>query len=69
MKGVKNGAFEETKRLLNDERMKPVDIINEYIVAALDITGEAYDKGKYFLPQLIMSAETAKNAFAAIQEF
>ena len=69
VKGVKNGAFEETKRLLNDERMKPVDIINEYIVAALDITGEAYDKGKYFLPQLIMSAETAKNAFAAIQEF
>ena len=49
--------------------MKPVDIINEYIVASLDITGEAYDKGKYFLPQLIMSAETAKNAFSAIQEF
>ncbi len=69
VKGVKNGAFEETKRLLNDEGMKPVDIINEYIVAALDITGEAYDKGKYFLPQLIMSAETAKNAFSAIQEF
>lgn len=69
VKGVKNGAFEETKRLLNDEKMKPVDIINEYIVAALDITGEAYDKGKYFLPQLIMSAETAKNAFSAIQEF
>ncbi len=69
VKGVKNGAFEETKRLLNDEGMKPVDIINEYIVAALDITGEAYEKGKYFLPQLIMSAETAKNAFSAIQEF
>ncbi len=69
IKGVKDGAFEETKRLLNEENEKPVDIINKYIVPALDVTGDAYEKGKYFLPQLIMSADTAKNAFAAIQEF
>lgn len=69
VKGAKEGAFEETSRLLREENKAPVDIINDYIVSALDIVGDGYDKGKYFLPQLIMSAETAKNAFAAIQEF
>jgi len=69
VKGVKDGAFEETKRLLNEEKKEPMDIINNYIVSALDIVGDGYDKGKYFLPQLIMSAETAKSAFSAISEF
>ncbi len=69
IKGVKEGAFEETKRLLKEENKQPVEIINEYIVSALDVVGDGYEKGKYFLPQLIMSADTAKNAFSAIQEF
>jgi len=69
MKGVKEGAFEETNRLLKKENIMPIDIINNFIVPALDLVGENYEKGKYFLPQLIMSAETAKNAFSAIQEF
>ncbi len=69
VKGVKDGAFEETKRLLEEEKEEPMNIINDYIVSALDIVGDGYEKGKYFLPQLIMSAETAKSAFAAISEF
>ncbi len=69
VKGVKEGAFEETKRMLSEDKTEPLDIINGFIVPALDIVGDGYDKGKYFLPQLIMSAETAKNSFAAIQEF
>lgn len=69
VKGVKEGAFDETKRMLLEDGTEPLDIINGFIVPALDIVGDGYDKGKYFLPQLIMSAETAKNSFAAIQEF
>ncbi len=69
VKGVKEGAFEETKKMLTEDKIDPLDVINNYIVPALDVVGDGYEKGKYFLPQLIMSAETAKSAFAAIQEF
>ena len=69
VKGVKDGAFEETKRLLTEEQKEPMRVINDYIVSSLDIVGDGYEKGKYFLPQLIMSAETAKSAFSAISEF
>jgi len=66
IKGLKNNSFDETKKLL--ENNQPIDIINKSIVPALDVVGNGYESGKMFLPQLIMSAETAKNAFNAIQQ-
>jgi len=67
IKGLKNNSFDETKKLL--ENNQPIDIINKSIVPALDVVGNGYESGKMFLPQLIMSAETAKNAFNAIQQY
>lgn len=67
VKGLKNSSYEETKILL--QTFKPIDIINKYIITALDEVGKGYETGKIFLPQLIMSAETAKNSFNAIQEY
>lgn len=67
IKGIKDNSYEETKKLLNS--LPPIDIINLYIIPALDIVGSGYEKGTLFLPQLIMSAETAKSAFKAIQNF
>ncbi len=46
----------------------PLAIIAEEIVPALDIVGEGFEKGRYFLPQLLASAEAAKSAFAKIKE-
>ena len=51
------------------QNTQPIKIINDIIVPALDEVGVGYEKGIYFLPQLIMSAETAKNSFKAIQEY
>lgn len=66
-KGLKASAFEETKKLL--QTTSALDIIDNYVITALDEVGKGYESGKLFLPQLIMSAEAAKNSFAAIQEF
>src|SRR5699024_8592166 len=47
---------------------EPLAIVNKYIIPALDIVGEQYEKGEIFLPQLIRAAETVKSAFEIIKE-
>ena len=42
--------------------------INEVLIPALDEVGERFEKGKFFLPQLMASAEAAKVGFEAIKE-
>ena len=45
-----------------------MEIINEDLVPALDLVGQGFEKGTMFLPQLLMSAEAAKTAFAVLKE-
>jgi 5-methyltetrahydrofolate--homocysteine methyltransferase len=65
-KGIKEEARGETFKLLESE--EPLEIINKRIIPALDQVGDRYEKGDIFLPQLIQSAETVRNAFSAIKE-
>jgi len=65
-KGLKEEALDATVKLL--ERLGPLEIINGYIIPALDSVGDKYEKGDVFLPQLIQSAETVRSAFAAIKK-
>ena len=66
IKGLKKEAGEITKALLTEK--KPLEIVNEYIVPALDKVGVDYECGRIFLPQLLMSAETATVAFDVVKE-
>lgn len=45
-----------------------LEIINKHIIPALDEVGKGYEEKKIYLPSLLSSAETAKNAFAAISD-
>ena len=45
-----------------------LELINEELIPALDVVGQGFEKGTVFLPQLLMSAEAAKAAFAVIKE-
>ena len=65
-KGLKEEAREMTRALLETE--KPLDIINQHLIPALDTVGKGFEKGTVFLPQLLMSAEAAKVAFAVIKD-
>ena len=64
--GMKEDAAAATEELLS--KINPLKIVNEYLVAALDVVGEKYEKGEIFLPQLIQSAETVKTAFSIIKD-
>lgn len=61
LKGNKEHVLEEVKKML-DGGAKPDEIINEHLIAAINEVGELFDKKKYFLPQLISSANTMKLA-------
>lgn len=65
-KGLKEEACVATIDLLKDYR--PLDIINEHLIPALDVVGKGFEKGTVFLPQLLMSAEAAKISFGVIKE-
>lgn len=66
IKGLKEEAFASTKELVKS--MKPLDIIREHLIPALDVVGKGFEQGTVFLPQLLMSADAAKNAFAILKE-
>ncbi|MDD4002951.1 MAG: cobalamin-dependent protein, partial [Clostridia bacterium] len=66
IKGLKNECKKAAINLL--EKHPPLDVVNNYIIPALDEVGALYEKGKLFLPQLINSAETAKAAFEEINK-
>ena len=46
----------------------PLDVVSLHMIPALDKVGADYDSGKIFLPQLMMSAETAKLVFDVLKE-
>lgn len=66
LKGNKEHVLEEVKKIL-DGGAKPDEIINEHLIAAINEVGELFDKKKYFLPQLISSANTMKLAIEYLE--
>ncbi len=66
---IENGLKAEGARI-TEELLATVDsmeIVNEQLIPALDRAGEQFEKGKIFLPQLILSASVAQAAFEVIR--
>jgi len=66
VKGLKSEAARLTKAILKEK--EALEVVNQYLIPALDIVGERYEKGEIFLPQLVQSAETVKEAFTVLKE-
>ena len=65
--GMKADGRKLTKGLL--ENVQTMEIINEILIPALDIIGDKFEKGKIFLPQLILAADVAKECFDEIKTY
>ncbi len=65
VKGQKGLAASITKDLLKTE--KPLDVVQNEIIPALNTVGIGFENKTVYLPQLLMSAESAKAAFEQIQ--
>ena len=59
LKGNRAGITDLTKLVL-EKGNTASEILNEILLPAINEVGELFDKGKYFLPQLISSAEAMK---------
>ena len=66
MKGNRNGIAALTRDALAKSE-DPSELLNEVLLPAINDVGELFDKGKYFLPQLIGSAEAMKNAIEVLE--
>ena len=66
IKGLKEQAASACARMLADT--EPLTVVNEQIIPALDVVGKGFEQKTVYLPQLLMSAEAAKNAFEAVRE-
>ena len=65
IKGVKETAVKAAEILI--ETTKPLEIIDNFVIPALDEIGTAFENKKAYLPQLLMSAEAASAAFEVIK--
>ena len=66
LSGRKKEAAALTEKML--ETMPAVEIIDKYFIPSLDKVGEKYEKGEFFLPQLMSSAETVKAGFDILKK-
>lgn len=66
LKGNRNGIAKITREAL-DGGEKPQALLNDVLLPAINEVGEYFDKGKYFLPQLIASAEAMKNSIEVLE--
>jgi len=66
LKGNRNGIAAQTKEALA-QKEDPQVLLSEVLLPAINEVGELFDKGKYFLPQLIASAEAMKNAIQVLE--
>ncbi|NMD37192.1 MAG: dihydropteroate synthase, partial [Christensenellaceae bacterium] len=65
LKGLKQECANKTAELLKDN--EALDVVNDYLIPALDKVGILYEKGRLFLPQLLQAAEAAKCGFDVIK--
>ena len=66
MKGNRSGIAKITENALAAGE-EPGELLNEILLPAINEVGELFDRGKYFLPQLIASAEAMKNSIEILE--
>jgi 5-methyltetrahydrofolate--homocysteine methyltransferase len=70
-KNILEGKKADIDRLVLEilnEGVEPLSIVDNTIIPALKDVGDKYDKGIYFLPQLLNSAEVVESAFKVLKE-
>ena len=68
---ILNGMKKEAVAAVSSEKYKadPLGAINNEIIPALNEIGEKFEAGTAFLPQLLMSAESAQEAIAVLKGY
>lgn len=65
-KGMKSDTVSAVKELLKS--CGEMEVVNEYLIPALDRVGKGFEKGTIFLPQMLQSATAAQEGFDVIKQ-
>ena len=67
---INNGLGAKCKELIEKEleSREPLDVINDTLIPILDRAGKDFEAGITFIPQLMLCASTAQQAFDVIKE-
>ena len=70
MEAVKKGLAAEAASLTTGllENTDPMEVVNTYLIPALDVVGDLFEKGRLFLPQLLQAANAAQGAFDEVKK-
>ena len=66
-RGLRADAESAAKAALS-AAIEPMEVINTAIIPALEAIGKLFESGKLFLPQLLLAADAAGDAFAIVKE-
>jgi len=67
---VLNGDIDSISALVEkavNEGTEPRDIVDKFLIPAINQVGKLFDEKKYYLPQLIQSANTMKKGFDSVE--
>ena len=66
---IRRGLRKEAGRLTQEamQARSEMEIVEQELIPALEKTGEGYEQGKVFLPQLLSAAQAAQSAFEEIR--
>ncbi|MEG6614963.1 homocysteine S-methyltransferase family protein [Peptococcaceae bacterium 1198_IL3148] len=65
--GLKEGVTQLVAEVLASGK-NMLEVVDEILIPALDDVGTKYEKGEFFLPQLMQSAEVVQLAFARLRQ-
>lgn len=68
IKGDMDTATQETKNAL-DAGVNPQSILDQGLIAPMDIVGENFSKGTMFVPQMLRSAKTMESCVSLLKPF
>jgi len=67
LEGERDNIENLIDQALQQDQIPALDIVNQALIPGIELAGELYEKKRYFLPQLMMAAETMKKAFAYLK--
>ncbi|AKL98431.1 homocysteine S-methyltransferase family protein [Endomicrobium proavitum] len=65
--GNKESVADIVHKIIAEDK-NPFKIVNDNVLAALNLVGDKFAAKEYFLPQIILSAQAAQSAFAIIKK-